>query len=148
MSCDSCVRGTDNGANPYTGNIRQMALRNQNFRTAIWTGYQLQMTLMCIPPCGEIGLEVHPDTDQFIRVEQGEALVKMGRCRNQLDFQQRICTGDGVFVPAGTWHNMSNVGNNALKVSSVYAPPNHPWGTVHHTREDAEREEGECIAYV
>ena len=59
MSCDSCVRGTDNGANPYTGNIRQMALRNQNFRTAIWTGYQLQMTLMCIPLCGEIGSSGH-----------------------------------------------------------------------------------------
>lgn len=72
---------TDNGPNPYVANIEQQAVQNQNFRTAIWTGCHLQMTLMCIPPCGEVGLEIHPDTDQFIRVEQGNAVVGMGKWR-------------------------------------------------------------------
>ena len=99
------------------------------------------MTVMCIPPCGEIGLEVHSDTDQLIRVEQGTAAVKIGKCKNQLDFQQNICKGDAVFIPAGTWHNIVNTGRNVLKVSSVYAPPNHRRGTVHLTKADAEREE-------
>lgn len=141
MNCGNCVRQTDNGANPYAVNIRQTALQNQNFRTAIWTGCHLQMTLMCIPPCGEIGLEIHEDTDQFIRVEQGKAAVKMGRCRERLEFTENICEGDGVFVPAGIWHNIVNIGRIPLKVSSVYAPPHHSKGTIHCTKEDAARAE-------
>lgn len=141
MNCGYHTRQTDNGPNPYVGNIEQMAAKNQNFRTAIWTGYHLQMTLMCIPPCGEIGPEAHKETDQFIRVEQGNAVVKIGTCKNQLDFQQNICKGEAVFIPAGAWHNVINTGRSPLKVSSIYAPPNHPKGTIHRTREEAEREE-------
>lgn len=100
-----------------------MAIQNKNFRTAIWTGCYLQMTLMCIPPCEEIGLEIHSELDQFIRVEQGKALVRMGVYKNQLDFQRII------------------LGKNPLKVSVIYAPPNHPRGTIHHTKEDAQKEE-------
>ena len=99
------------------------------------------MTLMCIPPCGDIGLEIHEDTDQYIRVEMGRAAVRMGKCKNQLNFQQNLCRGDGIFIPAGTWHNIVNTGRSSLKVSSVYAPPHHPRGTVHYTKEDAAREE-------
>ncbi|MEY8428319.1 cupin domain-containing protein [Lachnospiraceae bacterium 46-15] len=116
-------------------------MQNSNFRTAFWTGCHLQMTLMCIPPCGEIGLEIHEDTDQFIRVEQGKAMVKMGKCKEQLNFQQTLCMGDAVFIPAGTWHNIVNAGMHPLKVSSIYAPPNHPWGTIHQTKADADIEE-------
>lgn len=141
MCCSYCDAQTDHGPNPYVANIGQMALKNQNFRTAVWTGCHLQMTIMCIPPCGEIGLEVHEDTDQVIRVEQGMAVVKIGKCANQVDFKQNMCKGDTVFIPAGTWHNVINIGRDALKVSSVYAPPNHRRGTVHHTKADAEREE-------
>lgn len=141
MNCSHCVGQTDPGPNPYVINIEQTAMQNRNFRTAVWTGCHLQVTVMCIPPCGEIGLEIHPDTDQLIRVEQGTAVVKMGECKNQPDFQQNICKGDVVFIPAGTWHNIVNTGRNALKVSSVYAPPNHRRGTVHLTKADAEREE-------
>lgn len=130
----------DHGPNPYVANIEQEALQNRNFRTAVWTGCHLQMTVMCIPPCGEIGLEVHGDTDQLIRVEQGRAAVRIGKCADKPDFQQNMCEGDAVFIPAGTWHNVVNIGRQALKVSSVYAPPNHPRGTVHFTRADAERE--------
>lgn len=141
MSCGHCVSQTDYGPNPYVINSEQTAKQNRNFRTAVWTGCHLQMTVMCIPPCGEIGLEVHPNTDQLISVEQGTAVVKIGECENQLHFQENICKGDAVFIPAGTWHNVVNTGKNALKLSSVYAPPNHRWGTVHPTKTDAERED-------
>jgi mannose-6-phosphate isomerase-like protein (cupin superfamily) len=120
----------DHGPNPYVVNVEQAASENQNFRAAIWTGNYLQMTLMSIPKGGEIGLENHPDTDQFIRVERGSAVVKMGKCKERTDFQKRMCCGDGVFVPAGTWHNIMNTGRMELKVSSIYAPPHHPRGTL------------------
>lgn len=94
------------------------------------------MTLMCIPKCGEIGLEMHGDTDQFLRVEQGCAVVKMGECKCTQDFRYHIHKGDVVFVPAGTWHNIINIGRMPLKISSIYAPPNHPRGTVEPAKED------------
>ena len=134
---------TDFGSCPYVSNISNHAMQNLNFRTAIWTGNHLQMTLMSIPPCEEIGQEMHPDTDQLLRIEQGRAMVKMGNDKDQLHFQQNVFKDDIIFVPAGTWHNVINTGRNALKLSSVYAPPNHSWGTVHRTKADAEREEYE-----
>ena len=133
--CDIFV--TDHGPAPFTSNIMCAAQKNQNFRTAFWTGNRLQMTLMNIPVCEEIGLEMHPDTDQFIRVESGRALVRMGSCKEKLDSQHCLKGRDGIFVPAGTWHNISNIGDCPLKLSSIYAPPQHPKGTVHHTKEDA-----------
>lgn len=140
MRYDNCMCLKDYGNDPYVLNVEQMAMKNQTFRTAIWTGRHLQMTLMCIPPCGEIGLEIHEETDQFIRIECGRAAVQMGKCKNQLDFRQNLCKGDAIFIPAGTWHNIVNIGRCPLKVSSIYAPPNHPKGTIHCTKEDAERE--------
>lgn len=131
---------TDHGPAPFVTNINHAARHNQNFRSAFWTGCHLQMTLMSIPPCGDIGVEVHPNTDQFIRVEEGQALVRMGSCRDKLDFQCRLCTGKGIFVPGGTFHNVLNVGNCPLKLSSIYAPPHHPRGTIHHTKLDAANE--------
>lgn len=141
MNCDCCKQKSDHGSAPYVTNVEQMAGRNNNFRAAIWTGENLQMTLMCIPPCAEIGLEIHEDTDQIIRVERGNALVKIGQCRCSQDAQKRLCQGDAVFVPAGTWHNIINTGRCSLRVSSVYAPPKHQRGTVHQTKEEAEKEE-------
>ena len=71
---------SDHGPDPYVANLEQEVARNGNFRTALWTGCHLQMTLMCIPPCGEIGPEIHDDTDQLVRVEQGIAAVQTGKC--------------------------------------------------------------------
>jgi mannose-6-phosphate isomerase-like protein (cupin superfamily) len=122
----------------YVANVARMAMQNPNFRRELWTGSYLQMTLMSIPPRGEIGLEVHEDTDQLIRVEQGSAVVKMGACNEHPDMQQSLSVGDVVFVPAGTWHNVKNTGRCPLKVSSVYAPPKHPKGTLQRTPADAE----------
>lgn len=132
---------TDYGPTPYITNVEKMAMQNSNFRTAIWTGNYAQMTLMCIPPMEEIGLEMHEDTDQFLRVEQGTALVKIGSCECRQDFQQIVSSGDVIFVPAGTWHNVINKGRFPVRLSSVYAPPNHKRGTVHRTKAEAEKEE-------
>ena len=135
-----CGCETDHGPKPYAANIMHTARQNHNFRTAFWSGCHLQMTLMCIPGCGDIGVEMHSDTDQFIRVEEGQAIVRMGTCKDKLDFHYRLGVGDAVFVPSGTWHNVSNTGNCPLKLSSLYAPPKHPRGTIHHTKADAEEE--------
>ena len=98
------------------------------------------MTLMELPAGGSIGVEMHDDTDQYIRVESGRGIVRMGAAREELDEGCPIGVGDGIFVPAGTWHNISNAGNRPLKLSSVYAPPHHPKGTVHPTRADADKQ--------
>ena len=135
-----CGCETDHGPKPYAANIMHTARQNHNFRAAFWSGCHLQMTLMCIPVCGDIGVEMHSDTDQFIRVEEGQAIVRMGTCKDKLDFHYRLGVGDAVFVPSGTWHNVSNTGNCPLKLSSLYAPPKHPRGTIHHTKADAEEE--------
>lgn len=128
----------DHGPSPFCANILCASQANPNYRTAFWTGCYLQMTLMEIPRCGDIGLEVHPNTDQLIRVEAGQAMVRMGCSREQLDIQCSLGVDHAVFVPAGTWHNVINTGNCPLKLSTVYAPPHHPRGTVHRTKEDAE----------
>ena len=138
MNLNYCVHQTDYGPDPYVTNVEQMALQNQNFRTAIWTGVHLQSTLMSIPRCGEIGLEIHSSTDQFIRIEQGCAIVIMGKSKNCMNFRQNLSKNDVVFIPAGYWHNIMNVGKQILKLSVIYAPPNHPKGTIHCTKEDAE----------
>lgn len=87
-----------------------------------------------------IGLEIHPDTDQFLRLEQGEVLVQMGKDKNNLSFQKRVSNNFAFVVPAGTWHNLINIGNIPIKLYSIYAPPKHPRGTVHLTKADAEHE--------
>ena len=138
--CNCAKPKTDCGPEPFVANIACAAGQNQNFRTALWTGCHLQMTLMCIPPCGDIGVETHPDTDQFIRVEDGKAVVMMGDCKNRLDAKCCLNTGDAVFIPSGTWHNIVNTEKCPLKLSSIYAPPHHPRGTVHRTKADAEKE--------
>ena len=140
MRCGSDTGDTDYGPKPFVTNITCEAQKNQNFRTAFWTGFHLQMTLMSIPACGEIGVEMHPDTDQLIRVEAGQALVRMGDCRDELDFKYHLSAGEAVFVPSGTWHNVINAGNCPLKLSSIYAPPQHPRGTIHRTKADAANE--------
>lgn len=118
-------------------NIQEMAEQNKCYRTALWTGCHLQMTLMSIPPCRDIGAKLHPDMDQLIRVEKGNAMVMTGNCPHNLNCEQRMCKGDAVFVPARTWHNIKNTGKCPLRLSTIYAPPHHPFGTVEYIKEDA-----------
>ncbi|MDP3445367.1 MAG: cupin domain-containing protein [Ignavibacteria bacterium] len=127
----------DNGPAPFVGNIENFTLGNENYRTTLWTGSSLQITLMAILPGHDIGMEVHMDHDQFLRIEQGQATVQMGPAEGQLQTWQ-AGDNDAVVVPAGTWHNLVNSGDEILKVYSIYAPPEHPHGTVHVTKEDAE----------
>lgn len=128
----------DYGPNPLVVNIRCLAEQTPYFRTALWTGRYMQITLMCIPPRGEIGLEMHPDVDQLLRVEAGYGLVMMGDGPETLGYRQAVDAGYGIVIPAGTWHNLVNTGCDPLKLVSVYAPPQHPLGTVHKTKADAD----------
>ncbi|TKI55529.1 cupin domain-containing protein [Brevibacillus antibioticus] len=127
----------DYGPNPFVVNIEQATKQNNTFRTALWTGKHLQVTLMSINVGDDIGLEIHPNTDQFIRVEEGQGLVRMGDRRDHLYFEQRVNDSDAIMVPAGMWHNVINTGNTPLKVYSIYAPPQHPFGTVYETKASA-----------
>jgi mannose-6-phosphate isomerase-like protein (cupin superfamily) len=133
------ISSTDYGPLSFATNVEHETKRNQNFRTALWTGSNLQMTVMCIPVYGEIGIEVHHNTDHILSVKEGQGLVKIGNYVDRLDFQQHLSAGDTIFIPAGVWHNIINAGKSPLRLSSVYAPPAHPRGTVHRTKEE-ERE--------
>lgn len=131
------VLSKDHGPYPFVFNIAQATRQNRLFRRTLWTGNHMQLTLMAIPVGEEIGLEMHANLDQFIRVEEGWGLVKMGASKHILDFQTRIRNGYAFFIPAGTWHNLINIGRTPLKLYSIYAPPQHPNGTVHRTRQEA-----------
>lgn len=128
----------DYGSKPFITNLKRDVRANTNFRTARWTGCQLQVTLMCIPVGSEIGLEIHPDTDQLLYIESGNGLTMMGMQKDCLDYQCSVSSQSTIFIPAGTWHNLKNMGNCDLKLFSVYAPPQHPFGTVHRCKSDAE----------
>jgi len=135
------VQLKDHGPSPYTVNIETATVQNPNYRTALWTGTNLQLTLMSIPVGGEIGLEVHPDIDQFLRIEEGRGRVQMGDAEDDLDFDQEIGDDWVVLVPAGKWHNITNVGDEPMKVYSIYAPPEHPHGAVHATKAEGDAAE-------
>ena len=131
----------DYGPDPFVVNIEEVTERNNNFRTALWTGENLQVTLMSLNPGEDIGMEIHPETDQFLRVEQGSGIVRMGKNRNNLNYQRQFEDGYAILIPAGTWHNIINTGNEPIKIYSIYAPPKHPFGTVHVTKADAQAAE-------
>ena len=129
----------DYGPDPFIFNIDHAAAMNKNFRTTLWTGCNMQLTLMSIPVKGDIGAELHNDTDQFIYVVDGVANVLMGCAQDKLREVGTVKNGYAVIVPKGTWHNIVNVGAQPLKVYSLYAPPHHPRNTVHKTKADAEK---------
>lgn len=128
----------DYGPYPFIVDIEDITESNTNFRTALWTGEYLQLTLMNILPGEEIGLEMHENLDQFINIESGKGVVMMGANKEKPDFKKTVTGDDAFIVPAGTWHNLINIGTTPLKLYSIYAPPQHPFGTVHQTKADAE----------
>jgi mannose-6-phosphate isomerase-like protein (cupin superfamily) len=125
--------GKDNGKQPWAANIDQLTLKNENFRTTLWTGKNLQLTVMSIKPGGEIGLEKHDNGDQFIRIEQGNARVLMGESKEKMTFNKQVTEDWAILIPTGFWHNIVNEGKNPLKVYVLYAPPEHPAGTIDKT---------------
>ena len=121
----------------YAGSIEKQTLENSYFRKVLFTGKHAQLVVMCLRPGEEIGNEVHPKVDQFFRIEQGEATFV-------IDEKERRTVGDGdaVVVPAGTYHNVGNPSKTTeLKLYTLYSPPNHPDGTVHKTKAEADEAE-------
>lgn len=119
----------------FVDDIESVTLGNADFRRVLYTGKEMQLVLMTIPPGGEIGEEVHDDRDQFFRVEAGQGEVLIDGVRTKIE-------GDwAIIVPSGARHNVRNTGHESLKLYTIYAPPEHRDGTVHRTRADAERSE-------
>jgi mannose-6-phosphate isomerase-like protein (cupin superfamily) len=125
----------------WVGDIEQATIENETFRTVLWTGDHSQLTVMSIQPGDDIGKEVHPDHDQFLRIEQGSGRVEMGPSENEVELTQDAAADWAIVVPAGVWHNVVNTGDGELKVYSLYSPAEHPPNTVHATKAEAEAAE-------
>jgi mannose-6-phosphate isomerase-like protein (cupin superfamily) len=132
---------TDPGPRPNAFDIETATVANDTYRTVAWTGRYLQVTLMSIPVGQSIGLEVHPNTDQFLRLESGVGRCVMGPAKDQLDFQQDVQDNWSIQVPAGAWHDVINTGDKPMRLYVVYAPVHHARGVVQPTAQDAERDE-------
>ena len=137
-TCSEHPEIRDYGCEPFIFNIDHATKMNENFRTTLWTGQDMQLTLMSIPVHSDIGLEMHKDVDQFIRIESGCAHVYMGKTKKEMRLVGKVNSDYAIVIPAGTWHNVVNVCPRPLKVYSLYAPPKHPFGTVHQTKQDAD----------
>jgi mannose-6-phosphate isomerase-like protein (cupin superfamily) len=127
----------DMGKKPWVVDIEEATIDNRNYRAAIWSGEYMQLVLMSIKPGEHIDLEVHEDHDQFIRIEQGEARIRMGESEDNLTFDENVSDDWVIMIPAGYWHEVRNTGNNDLKLYTLYAPSEHPEGTVQETYEEA-----------
>jgi mannose-6-phosphate isomerase-like protein (cupin superfamily) len=121
----------------FFGPIEQQTLKNGYFRQVLFTGKYCQLVVMCLQPGEEIGNEVHASVDQFFRIEKGEAKFMLNGTEEHM-----VHDNDAAIVPAGTYHNVINTSKTEpLKLYTVYSPPNHPDGTVHKTKAEAEAAE-------
>lgn len=120
----------------YVKNIEKSTKENNSFRKVLYTGKNSQLVLMSLPPGEEIGLETHPDNDQFLRFEMGQGEVVIDGKKH------KIAADDAVIVPAGAEHNVINTSaETPLKLYTIYSPPHHKDGTIHATKIDAERDD-------
>jgi len=121
----------------YVGHIEKLTEKNKYFRQVLFTGKYAQLVVMSLLPGEELGNEVHKTVDQFFRIEEGEAKFVFSGKEEHL-----VKAGDAVIVPAGTFHNVINTSSKEpLKLYTIYSPPNHPDGTVHKTKAEAEAAE-------
>lgn len=121
----------------YVGPIEKQTLENTYFRKVLFTGKHSQLVVMSLKVDEEIGNEIHPNVDQFFRIEHGEAKFIFNENEEHI-----VHDGDAVVVPAGTYHNVINMSETEeLKLYTIYSPPNHPDGTVHKTKTEAEAAE-------
>lgn len=127
----------------WVDDIEKLTIENGTFRTVVYTGNHSQLTVMSVPPGGEIGWEAHDHLDQFLRLEQGQARLDLGSSEDHVDESHDVHDDWAFIIPAGTWHNVVNTGDRDLKVYSIYSPPEHPDGTVHRTKADADAHEHE-----
>lgn len=132
---------SDNGPEPNVFDLETATKKNTNYRTVAWTGKYLQVTLMSIPVAHSIGLEVHEDTDQFVRLDAGKGRVLMGPSKDELNVKVDVEDGWSVQIPAGTWHDIVNTGDEPMQLYVIYAPPHHAQGKVHKTEEDSRADE-------
>jgi mannose-6-phosphate isomerase-like protein (cupin superfamily) len=114
----------------FVQNIKGITVKNEDFRRVLYTASNCQLVVMALKPKKGIGLEAHKP-DQFFRVEEGTGEAVLDGVRTM------ISAGFAVLVPSGTNHNIINTGTVPLKLYTLYAPPNHRDGVVHHTRADA-----------
>ena len=128
----------DIGPRPQSFDLEQATRDNTNYRTVAWSGRYLQVTLMSIPFGGDIGLEAHPETDQFLRLDAGRGRVQIGPSKNELTFEKEVADGWCILIPAGTWHNVTNIGDEPMQLYAIYAPAHHKPGKLHTTAADAE----------
>ncbi|HVB95419.1 MAG TPA: cupin domain-containing protein [Nitrososphaerales archaeon] len=103
----------------------------------MFTGKHAQLVVMCLKAGEEIGNEVHQNVDQFFRIEEGKLKFVLNNGKEK----HVARSGDAVIVPAGTWHNVINVSKRKSRLYTIYSPPNHPAGTIHKTKKDAEKAE-------
>jgi mannose-6-phosphate isomerase-like protein (cupin superfamily) len=127
----------DIGPQPQSFDLERATRENENYRTVAWSGRYLQITLMSIPAGGDIGLEVHPETDQFLRLDAGRGRAQIGPSKDHLTFDKEVSDGWCVLIPAGSWHNVINVGDEPMRLYAIYAPAHHKPGKVHTTADDA-----------
>ena len=121
----------------YGSNIESLTKNNTFFRKVLFTAKHMQLVVMSLAPKEEIGMETHPHTDQFIRVESGEGKCTIG------DSEYALTDGVSVIIPAGNKHNVWNTSSSEdLKIYTIYSPPEHEDGTIHKTKEDAVKDEG------
>jgi mannose-6-phosphate isomerase-like protein (cupin superfamily) len=128
----------DDGPQPQSFDLEQSTRDNEHYRAVVWSGRYLQVTLMSIPVGGDIGLEAHPETDQFLRLDAGRGRVQMGPAKDRLTFDKEVSDGWCVLVPAGTWHNITNIGEEPMQLYAIYAPAHHKPGKIHNTAAVAE----------
>jgi len=131
-------RIVDIGPKPQAFDIERATKENSDYRSVAWSGRYLQVTLMSIPAGRSVGLEAHPQTDQFLRLDAGGGRVQMGATKDDLTFEREVSDGWCVLVPAGTWHNITNTGTTPMKVYTIYAPAHHAPGKVQATSAAAE----------
>jgi mannose-6-phosphate isomerase-like protein (cupin superfamily) len=127
----------DIGPQPQAFDLEQATIKNEAYRTVVWSGRYLQVTLMSIPAGGDIGLEAHPETDQFLRLDGGCGRVQMGPSKDLLNFEKDVSDGWCMLIPAGTWHNVTNTGDEPMRIYAIYAPTHHKPGKIHETPADA-----------
>ena len=127
----------------WVGDIENVTKANTTFRTVVHTGEHLQLTVMSLGVGENIGWEMHDNLDQFLRVESGTGKLSLGRSADDIAEEHAILDDWAAIIPAGTWHDVVNEGDRELKLYSIYAPPDHPPGTVHVTKDDAEHDEAD-----
>lgn len=125
----------------WIDDIEKVTLANTNFREVIHTRTHLQLTVMRLAPGEEIGWERHGHLDQFLRIEEGDGAVDLGTTEDRVEETHEVRDDWAIIVPAGTWHNVRNTGSRDIKLYSIYTPPEHPDGTVHRTKADADAAE-------